>query len=85
MFGENQAYYESKAYRILDRCPEECGQDSVVLSCERCEEARMGAVRLLHLARRMIRKSHFLRIATFSPLLESFRKEITPSHHAGAR
>lgn len=44
---EDEAFYESKAYRILNGDLEECGADSAVLSCERCEVIHMRAVRWL--------------------------------------
>jgi hypothetical protein len=41
----DEAYYESRAFRLLDGGPEECGCDSAVLTCERCEVIRMRAGR----------------------------------------
>jgi len=52
----NQAFYESAAYRLLEGGPEECGSDSVVVSCEDCEVIRMAAIRFLKKIRRLIRK-----------------------------
>ena len=44
-FQTNETYYESKAFRLLDGVPEDCGCDSTVLSCERCEMIRMRTPR----------------------------------------
>ena len=45
VFKTDEAYYESKAFRLLEGGPEECGCDSAVLTCERCEVIRMRAAR----------------------------------------
>ncbi len=37
VFQRDDAFYESKAFRYCEGGPEECGDDSAVLSCERCE------------------------------------------------
>jgi hypothetical protein len=44
-FRSNKAYYESRAYRLIEGVPEECGEDSAVLNCERCEQVRMRLAR----------------------------------------
>ena len=43
--SNDEAFYESKAYRVVDGEPQECSEDSAVISCERCEESRMRVVR----------------------------------------
>ena len=45
VFKTDEAYYESKAFRLFEGGPEECGCDSAVLSCERCEVIRMRTAR----------------------------------------
>ena len=45
VFETDAAYYESKALRLLEGGPEQCGCDSTVLSCERCEVIRMRSAR----------------------------------------
>jgi hypothetical protein len=47
VFKTNDAYYESRAFRLFKGGPEECGCDSAVLSCERCEVIRMRSARWL--------------------------------------
>jgi hypothetical protein len=44
-FQKDEAYYESRAFRLFENGPEDCGEDSAVLSCERCEEFRMRTAR----------------------------------------
>ena len=45
LFQTDETYYESKAFRLLEGGSEDCGEDSSVLSCERCEESRMRTTR----------------------------------------
>jgi hypothetical protein len=45
VFQRDEAFYESNAFRLLEGGPEECGGDSTVLSCERCEVIRMRTAR----------------------------------------
>jgi hypothetical protein len=44
-FQKGDAFYESRAFRVLEGGPDECGCDSAVLSCERCEVIRMRAAK----------------------------------------
>jgi hypothetical protein len=45
VFERDETFYESKTFQLLEGGPEECGCDSTVLSCERCEVIRMRTVR----------------------------------------
>ena len=56
VFRTDEAYYESKAFRLLEGGCEECGCDSTVLSCERCEVIRMQAARWMGLLRSFFRR-----------------------------
>jgi hypothetical protein len=46
-FKAEESFYESRAFRLLEGGPEDCGESSVMLTCERCEDIRCSVLRWL--------------------------------------